>query len=142
MAIVGTVAFLIAAFALVGRLSESVRHFLISGPGIVWLVATGLGTTVQLAGWTQRFRSRCDTRASRIVITTDITVQLAGMMMCRELVRATKLGERLDFDAHLQATTSGEFALFLLFCAINGAVSAWCIRLGTPPEGIMLEFSQ
>lgn len=134
MAIVGTVEFLIAASALVSRLSTSVRHFLISGPGVVWLVATGLGTTVQLPGWTQQFRSRCDTQASRILITTDITVQLVGVMMCRELVRATTLGGRLDFDARLQAATSGEFALFLLFCAINEAVSAWCIRLVQRPQ--------
>ena len=47
---------------------------------------------------------------------------------CRPLF-VSILGERIDFISHAEAAESGGFGLFLMFCAVNGFLAVWCIRL-------------
>ena len=129
IAICGTVAAVVMAIATGSQLPETSREALMSGNGVLWLFSGGLGTIVQFSAWIQRFRCRQDTLVTRAVITLGIVLQLWGVMMCREVVRTTNLGDRVDFAGHADAATSEGFLLFLLFCGINGTVAGWCIRL-------------
>ncbi len=129
VAICGTTTSLIVAIVLSNQLSDNCRDAMTSGSGILWLMIAGLGTVLQLIAWAKRFCSRCDTLTTRSFVTLGIVLQLAGVMMCRELIRVTSLGDRIDFTGHADAATSGGFRLFLLFCGINAVVAVWCIRL-------------
>ena len=129
IAICGTVAAVVLAVFLVSRMPDNIRADLIAGPVRVWVTAAALGTIVHFAGWVARFRSRGDTLATRAAVTLGIVLQLMGVMMCREQVRVSNLGERIDFISHAEAAESGGFGLFLMFCAVNGFLAVWCIRL-------------
>ena len=129
IAICGTIASLLLALLLVSQLQGNIREEIISGPARVWAAAAALGTIVHVAGWVQRFRSRCDTLATRVAVSVGIGVQLTGVMMCREQIRVSSLGVRIDFVSHAEAAEAGGFGLFLMFCVINGFIAGWCIRL-------------
>lgn len=129
VAICATLLSCITAGLLGSQLPDAARTALLSRPGVPWLILAAAGLAIQLTGWVIRFRNRIDTTGTRILVTCGLVLQLAGLMMCRELIRVVRLGDRIDFTGHADARTADGFALFLVFCVINGLAAAWCIRM-------------
>ena len=119
----------VLAALLLTQLSEHVRRVLLSSSGMVWVIVAGMGAAIQAGGWFARFRSGVDGDSTRWVVSVGILLHLAGLMMCRELIRVTVLADRIDFAGHADAATAGGMTLFFVFCAVNSAAALWCIHL-------------
>lgn len=109
--------------------SDSVRVALTSSNVVPWLAAAAIGWMGQVLGWFAQIRLSSFHNLTRTIITAGLLLQVAGVMMLREVIRVTTLGDRIDFARHADAATSGGLWLFLIFCGVNGAMAFWCIRM-------------
>ncbi len=110
------------------QLPALARSTVFSQQGMPWVLVAAAGLLLQLGGWAQRLRRRTESTSTRWLVTGGVALHLTGLIMIRELVRLVRLGDRIDFAAHADASTAEGFSLFLVFAVANGAAAAWCIR--------------
>lgn len=109
--------------------SDGVRVALTSSNVIPWLAAAAIGWMGQVLGWFAQIRLSSFHNLTRTIISAGLLLQVAGVMMLREVIRVATLGDRIDFARHADAATSGGLWLFLVFCVVNGILAVWCIRM-------------
>ncbi len=108
---------------------ENIRDAITSSDALPWLISAATGWLCQLLGWMVLSRVGIQSFLTRVIISAGLILQVAGIMMLREVIRVTTLGERIDFARHADASTSGGLWWFLVFGIVNGAVGVWCIRM-------------
>lgn len=91
-----------------------------------------LGVMGQCFGWIQMLRSGAIRPRPLCLCTAGLMATLAGMSVCREVVRLASLDEaRLAelIPQHAAAMQVEGFGAFVLFSVINLGLIAWCFRL-------------
>jgi hypothetical protein len=113
---------------------DATRGAFVSLLAAPYFVVANLGLALQVLGWLWIARTGQLHVRQLLMVSMGLTMTVSGMTVCREAVRIAALGtERFQahYPIHEEAFAKGGIILFLLFFAINGALTYfvfWLVR--------------
>ncbi len=135
LALVGVGASLLCGVAYIVAAPQLTGVFV--GPmALPYFVLAIVGIVLQIAGWTIAARNSSAAGglpySALAMASAGVLATLAGMTVCREVIRLTALGAaRLEqlYSRHQAAQEVEGFWVFAFFLILNAGLIAWCFRL-------------
>jgi hypothetical protein len=112
-----------------GVLDVPLRAAVLSGPWRVWQAAIVLGVVLQMVAWVLVWRADRLLVLPRWLALIGAVFAVAGVAVCREAIRTSRLDMAQLLPRHQAAAEVGGFWLFAIFFVLNAAAIAGCVLL-------------
>jgi hypothetical protein len=113
----------------VGKLDSATRDHLVSAPFRLNHIGFVLGVALQLIAWTLVWGNDRLLLLARWLALAGAILGVAGVAICREAIRTSRLDMAALLPRHQTAADVGGFWLFVVFLVLNAAAIGGCVYL-------------